>query len=295
MGLKNVKISLPQISKELEKTNASREFLIKNNREVIINCSQAIIAIHKNDLKSAKLKIKKAKSLLAKLKQKTTGDLNRYILTPEQELVEAVALLSIIEGKQIPTYKSIKVSGESYILGLLDCIGELKRQVIDQIRIGNSKNAEKYFEIFEKVCSQKQNSPNFVVSILCSTVTNLERKGLDSSLLDDEQIMETFGLLEQGKINKESIEIIFEQIMSRKANNALQALEKASITQLTDNELDKILDEIIQKNMNKVKDEQLRALSGLMGIAMKEVRGKASGKIINQKLKDKIQTILDKQ
>jgi glutamyl-tRNA(Gln) amidotransferase subunit E len=123
----------------------------------------------------------------------------------------------------------------------------------------------------------------------------LERKGLDSSLLDDEQIMEIFGLLEQGKINKESIEIIFEQIMSRKANNALQALEKASITQLTDNELDKILDEIIQKNRNKIKDEQLRALSSLMGIAMKQVRGKASGKIINQKLKDKIQTILDKQ
>ena len=151
MGLKNVKTSLPIISKELEKTNSSREFLIKNNREVIINCSQAIIAIHKNDLNSAKLKIKKAKMLLAKLKQKTTGGLNRYLLTPEQELVEAIALLSIIEGKQIPTYKSIKVSGESYILGLLDCIGELKRQIIDQIRIGNSKNAENLFEIMENL------------------------------------------------------------------------------------------------------------------------------------------------
>ena len=32
-------------------------------------------------------------------------------------------------------------------------------------------------------------------------------------------------------------------------------------------------------------------LSGLMGIAMKEVRGKASGKMINQKLKEKIQKI----
>ena len=151
MGLKNVKTSLPQISKELEKVNSSREYLIKNNREVIINCSQAIIAIHKNDLISARAKIKKAKSLLAKLKQNTKGDLNRYLLTPEQELVEAVALLSVIEGKQIPTYKSIKVSGESYILGLLDCIGELKRQVIDQIRIGNSKNAERYFAMMEEL------------------------------------------------------------------------------------------------------------------------------------------------
>ena len=151
MGLKNVKSSLQQISRELEKTNSSREFLIKNNREVIVNCSQAIIAIHKNDLDSAKLKIKKAKSLLVKLKQKAKGDLDRYLLTPEQELVEAVALLSVIERKQIPTYKSIKVSGESYILGLLDCIGELKRQVLDQIRIGNSKNAERYFGIMEEL------------------------------------------------------------------------------------------------------------------------------------------------
>jgi translin len=34
---------------------------------------------------------------------------------------------------------------------LLDCIGELKRQIIDQIRIGNSKNAENLFEIMENL------------------------------------------------------------------------------------------------------------------------------------------------
>ena len=87
--------------------------------------------------------------------------------------------------------------------------------------------------------------------------------------------------------------MIFEQIMSKKADNVLQALEEASISQLSDEELDKILDDIIQKNMNKIKEEQSRALSGLMGIAMKQVRGKASGKIINQKLKDKIEKILN--
>ena len=34
---------------------------------------------------------------------------------------------------------------------MLDCIGELKRQIIDQIRIGNSKNAENLFEIMENL------------------------------------------------------------------------------------------------------------------------------------------------
>ena len=151
MRLKNVKTSLPIISKELERTNSSREFLIKNNRAVVINCSQAIISIHKNDLNTAKNKIKKAKEELSKLKQKTSGELNRYILTPEQELVEAVSLLSIIEGKDIPSYKSLKISGESYILGLLDCIGELKRQVIDTIRVGNLKKAESLFDVMENL------------------------------------------------------------------------------------------------------------------------------------------------
>ena len=150
-----------------------------------------------------------------------------------------------------------------------------------------------YFEIFEKICSKKQNSPNFVVSILCSTITNLERSGLDSSLLNDEQIMKTFELLGQEKINKESIQIIFEQIMSKKANDVIHALENASITQLTEDELDKILDNIIQNNTDKIQQEQMHALSGLMGLTMKEVRGKASGKMINQKLKEKIEKFLN--
>jgi len=173
--------------------------------------------------------------------------------------------------------ESIKELEEKYQIN-----NQLAEQIFDS----------EYFEIFEKICSKKQNSPNFVVSILCSTITNLKRSGLDSSLLNDEQIMKTFELLEQEKINKESIQIIFEQIMSKKANDVLQALENASITQLTENELDNILDKIIQNNTNKIEQEKMRAISGLMGIAMKEVRGKASGKIINQKLKEKIQKIL---
>ena len=96
MTIKNVKSSLPLISKNLEKTNSKREFLIKNNRETVILCSQAIISIHKNDLSTAKKKIAKAKSELTKLKQKSAGDLVRYIITPEQEFVEAVSLLAVI-------------------------------------------------------------------------------------------------------------------------------------------------------------------------------------------------------
>ena len=173
-----------------------------------------------------------------------------------------------------------------------DSIKEIEKKYQINNQLAEQIFDSDYFEVFEKICSEKQ-SPNFVASVLCSTITNLERQGLDSSLLNDEKIRHVFDLLEQGRINKESINIIFEQIMSNKVDSVEQVLKNASITQLTEDELEKILDEIIQKNMEKIKEERMRALSGLMGITMKEVRGKASGKIINQKLKDKIQKILN--
>ena len=150
MSLKNVKPSLDKISKSLESTHASREYLIKNGREVITLCSQAIISVHKGDIKSAKNKMNKAKSQLSKLRKHATGGLRYHIITPEQEFVETASLLSVIEKKPIPTIKSLQVSNEAYLLGLLDCIGELKRLVFDKIRSGKGKEAVKIFDIMEK-------------------------------------------------------------------------------------------------------------------------------------------------
>nr|AIF23828.1 translin family protein [uncultured marine thaumarchaeote SAT1000_18_G08] len=73
MTLKNVKSSLPRISKSLQASNASREFLIKNTRDVVILCSHSIIASHKGDLRLAREKIKKAEAVL-KVNQKKTKE-----------------------------------------------------------------------------------------------------------------------------------------------------------------------------------------------------------------------------
>ncbi len=40
---------------------------------------------------------------------------------------------------------------ESYVLGLLDCIGELKRKVFDEIRIGRIEEATRIFDVMESL------------------------------------------------------------------------------------------------------------------------------------------------
>jgi translin len=151
MSLKNVKLSLSKISKSLEDVQNSREYIIKRTREVIILCSQAIISVHKSDIGDGKEKAAKAKKLLDDIRKRSNVQLYRYIMTSEQELVETFAFLAIVQKSEIPSAESLGVKGESYILGLLDCIGELKRLVYDSIRAGKVKDANKFFEIMENL------------------------------------------------------------------------------------------------------------------------------------------------
>jgi len=151
MTLKNVKFSLDKISKSLSEVQDNREFLLKNTREIVILCSRSIISLHNGELKKAKQNLKNADLLLKKYRKKAKLDLQRYLVTSEQEFVEAACLLAIVEKKEIPSDKQLKVSEEGYVLGLLDCIGEMKRMIFDKIRIGDINNALRIFEIMENL------------------------------------------------------------------------------------------------------------------------------------------------
>jgi glutamyl-tRNA(Gln) amidotransferase subunit E len=145
-----------------------------------------------------------------------------------------------------------------------------------------------YLGLFESICNDKKISPNFVVSVLCGTITNLERRGLDSKLLKNNEIEKAFNLLADGKIAKESLEIIFENIMSGKTHTVFEAMEKTSINKVDSSDLEKILDELIETNLKMIEEQGSRAIGPLMGIAMKTMRGKIDGQKINQLLEEKI-------
>ena len=164
---------------------------------------------------------------------------------------------------------------------------ELNQQLSEQIFDSH------YLDLFEKICLEKKLQPNFVASVLCSTITNLERKGLDSNLLKRDEILKTFSLLADEKIGKESIEIIFESVMSGKAKTIDEAISKSSVSSISDEELDKILEQMVKENIGIINKQGERSSGPLMGIAMKNLRGKASGEKISQILQEKIKFVLN--
>ena len=187
---------------------------------------------------------------------------------PETDIPPIIVLKNELEivKKQIPKSwnESIAELQKNYKLNL-----QLAEQIFDS----------NYLELFENICENKNNSPTFVASVLSSTITNLQRRGFNSQFLTDSEIKIAFQFLGEGKISKETIEIIFEYIMSGKSK---------SVESINQDRLNQILDEIIQKNSELIEKQGIRSIGPIMGIAMKELRGKADGETINKLLIEKI-------
>ncbi|MBD3398117.1 hypothetical protein GF412_02905 [Candidatus Micrarchaeota archaeon] len=123
---------------------------IREERGLVRLCSSSIKEVHRGNLEKAKEIAEKAKEGFDALP--AVAWRKKHV---EQEYAEAVALISVFEGKEIPGHEEMGVGPEAYLLGLLDCIGELKRLLFESLRKGNKETADEYFgkmeEIYEEV------------------------------------------------------------------------------------------------------------------------------------------------
>jgi translin len=142
---------LERIDAILKDLEIRRETLIKGTREIVILCSKAIVHVHKGDVSEAEKILLRARELLENFKGIAGIDLDKYLSVPEQELAEGLALLSIVNNLRIPRLIEVGVAEASYILGLLDCIGEVKRIIYDKLRKGESETIEDFFNIMNDI------------------------------------------------------------------------------------------------------------------------------------------------
>ncbi|MFZ5501055.1 MAG: hypothetical protein ACOY58_03985, partial [Candidatus Micrarchaeota archaeon] len=126
------------------------DIVLAENRKTVRSCSNAIKCMHAYDLKKAKEHLAEADETLKGLKkyeEQFPGQLAHIY----QEYAEAQIVLSAIELKKIPSYTKLKVPEVPYLNGLLDAIGELKREMYESLRRGNKHEAEFYFKMMEEI------------------------------------------------------------------------------------------------------------------------------------------------
>ena len=149
--LSNVQTDVEEINKKFKDIEERRNAIIKGTRDATILCSKAIVSMHSHKKNESTEYIEKAKKLLKQFKELGKDDLQKYLYIAEQEFVEAYCLFSIAENSVIPGKRSLEVSDVSYVMGLLDCIGEIKRMIIDKIRSEGTSNVNALFELMDKI------------------------------------------------------------------------------------------------------------------------------------------------
>jgi glutamyl-tRNA(Gln) amidotransferase subunit E len=151
-----------------------------------------------------------------------------------------------------------------------------------------------YYDIFEKiVLTSKSITPTFIASKLTEDIVSLSRNNLDKSLLTYDMIIEIFDKLDKGSIAKESVSLIFEQIMKKESKSVKDALNSLNLTEINDEELNTILDKILDDNVQIIKEKGINSIGALMGKSMNMLRGKVDGYKINEYLKQKLELVIN--
>jgi glutamyl-tRNA(Gln) amidotransferase subunit E len=120
----------------------------------------------------------------------------------------------------------------------------------------------------------------------------IKREGHDVNILTLDHFKGIFTLLADGKIAKDSVrELTIETIKNPDAEIEKIA-EDNNLTMLSDDDVKKIISDIVSKNEGMVKERQMGAMGPLMGMCMKQLKGKADGGLVNQIVREEIQKLL---
>jgi len=153
--MKNLNKIVDKIEKSIDSKDKVREKALRSSREIIIGCRKAIQSIHQSSMKSAKSNITKASTNLQTLYDITKDYPDLYhagfVENAAQELVEASCFYNIMHGKDLPDPDEIQTTYSSYLLGLCDLVGELRRTALDSIRTGKPKKADNYLDMMEEI------------------------------------------------------------------------------------------------------------------------------------------------
>jgi glutamyl-tRNA(Gln) amidotransferase subunit E len=83
--------------------------------------------------------------------------------------------------------------------------------------------------------------------------------------------------------------------MNKTTKSVDESIRVLGIKSISDEELEKIINKIIEDNMLIIQEKGMKAMSALMGKCMTVLRGKVNGKKINEVINNKLNIILNLQ
>lgn len=134
------------VREHLGEKHRAREQALGLMREVIRLSANAIRNVHRGEFGVAEGLLVKARANLEETERALAGHRDifhaGFVHDAQKEFAEAHCTLALIAGRPLPTPDELGVMGASYLNGLGETVGELRRHLLDSLRAGEIDHCE---------------------------------------------------------------------------------------------------------------------------------------------------------
>ena len=147
-----------RIRDAFDRQNAIRDKALTQSRNLIRHAARAIRAIHRSDAVLAAEHLEAADQLATAMREGLSEDPNLYhsgyVQDALKEYCEAHLTVAIILKQDMPSPEDLQVTYATYLNGLSEVVGELRRRIMDIMREGHSEEVERLLDVMEDIYAQ---------------------------------------------------------------------------------------------------------------------------------------------
>jgi translin len=144
-----------QLRLSLSAIDAAREKALPLCREAIRHCGNAIRAVHRQEYDQAKKLLASADKLLEEAERAVAdrAELSHagFIRDAQKEYAEGSITLALATGKRLPSPDELGIDPATYLNGLGEAVGELRRYLLDDMRKGDLSQGEELLSAMDDI------------------------------------------------------------------------------------------------------------------------------------------------
>lgn len=146
-----------RIRQNFDVRTSKRDEALKQARQLTRACSLAIRAVHRDDMEAMEANLAEAQSLADRLRNDLKAHPELFFAGYTQdslkEYVEANVTCALIQNQALQTPEELGVEDATYLNGLAEVVGELRRRTLDILRSGYSEEAERLLGYMDEIYS----------------------------------------------------------------------------------------------------------------------------------------------
>jgi len=146
-----------KIREKFDVRTAMRDQALTQARSLTRACSLAIRAVHRDDKEGMEIQLAEASKLADKLRGELASHPDLFFAGYTQdalkEFVEANVTCALIQHQPLQTPEDLQVEESTYLNGLAEVVGELRRRTLDILRSGYSEEAERLLGHMDEIYS----------------------------------------------------------------------------------------------------------------------------------------------